>query len=372
MMLYIHTPFCRSKCAYCDFYSTPRLSLTERWVDAAVAEWRERRPEGCVPETVYIGGGTPSALPLKLLERLVEGLELPEELREFTVEVNPDDVTPEGATGIHAVMSRHTRQPRVSMGVQSLDDVLLRFIGRRHTASGAVGAYGMLREAGFTNISLDLIYGLPGETLDSWERSLRGVLDLRPEHLSAYLLSYEPRTRLGVMLAQGKVEEASESLATEMYGILCRETRGAGYGHYEISNFALPGRRAIHNSGYWAGEEYIGIGPGAHSYSRGVRGSVPPNLTEYIRRGGRGLFEPEEESDENRYNDLIITSLRTADGLDPRRLDIFPERITDAFRDSVSPLLASGDIVLTDEGRYAIPESRWLTSDAIFLKLIIV
>lgn len=368
-MLYIHVPFCHSKCAYCDFYSTPRPELIERFVGAVSAEAAERCPSGFAPSTIYIGGGTPSMLSPEQLGRMMDAMPRPAaDLREFTVEANPEDVTPAWVEGLLA----HTRADRVSMGVQSLDDAELSLIGRRHTAREAREAYRTLRSGGIENISLDLIYGLPGQSLDSWRRSLEGVLEMRPDHLSAYLLSYEPRTRLGVMLSKGLVEEASEETATRMYEILCSTAREAGYEHYEISNFALPGRRALHNSGYWDGTPYIGLGPGAHSFYDGQRGAVTPNLSAYLAAVGRGMFVPERESDSERYNDLIITSLRTARGLDPEQIFFeVGEKYADHFIKAARPLLSRGMLVINSEWRYAIPEDLWLVSDSIFLDLII-
>lgn len=255
MKVYVHVPFCHSKCAYCDFYSTPRRELMAGYVEAVGEEWRHIQPAGCVPDTIYLGGGTPSSLPLPLLDRLISHIRprrIPP-LREFTIEANPDDVTAEWA---HHIVNG-TEIDRVSMGIQTFDDATLRFIGRRHSAAQAVKAIEILRGAGVTNLSCDLIYGLPGQTFDAWRADLDRLISLRPEHISAYLLSYEPRTRLGVMLSKGLVEEAPETLAEQMYTYLCQATREAGYEHYEISNFAIPGRRAIHNSSYWDGSEYI-------------------------------------------------------------------------------------------------------------------
>ncbi|MCM1163506.1 MAG: radical SAM family heme chaperone HemW [Muribaculaceae bacterium] len=367
-MLYVHIPFCHSKCAYCDFYSTPRLQQMEGWVEAALAEYEDRCPEGFVPDTVYLGGGTPSILPLPLLERLIAGLNIPGKVTEFTIEANPEDVTTEWVEGI-----RRLGVNRVSMGVQSLCDDELSFIGRRHTARDAVRAYNVLRVGGVGNISLDLIYGLPGQTMESWQRSLNALIALAPDHISAYLLSYEPRTRLGVMLAKGKVEEASEALVTEMYSYLCQATHTAGYEHYEISNFALPGRRAVHNSGYWSGRNYLGIGPGAHSWIEGVRGSTVSDLHRYIEKQGRGVFEAEEEDENNRFNDMLITSLRTSAGIDPSEVEQwFSGPIAAEFRKILPQIIADGDLVATPSGRLAIPESRWLMSNQIILKMIIV
>lgn len=368
-MLYIHVPFCRAKCAYCDFYSTPKAGWMEGYVDALMGEYAERCPEGFMPHTLYLGGGTPSSLPLPLLYRVLGALRLPDALDEATIEANPEDVTPEWTEGIVG----HTPFGRVSMGVQSFDDSELRFIGRRHTAADALRAVRTLRDGGVGNISLDLIYGLPGQTLDSWRRSLDTMLDLRPDHISAYLLSYEPRTRLGVMLDKGRVTEASDELVADMYSYLCRATREAGYAHYEISNFALPGRRAIHNSGYWSGRPYLGLGPGAHSYVGGVRGSNPPDLAAYIACGGRGVHQPEDEELSSRLNDLLITSLRTSAGLDPAivRRD-YPAVMADEVLAEADALVRTGELAVTAGGNLVIPEDKWLTSNTILLKLIIV
>ena len=195
---------------------------------------------------------------------------------------------------------------------------------------------------------------------------------MRPDHLSAYLLSYEPATRLGRLLERGLVEEASEALVGEMYAYLCQAARSAGYEHYEISNFALPGRRARHNSGYWDGTPYIGLGPGAHSWWGGRRGAVAPDLARYLRLGGRGVWQAEEETDAERYNDIIITSLRTSAGLKPGRIE---REVGPGFRDhlaeAAAPLIDRGLLVLGPDGAMAIPERHWLVSDSIFIDLII-
>ena len=360
--VYIHVPFCHAKCAYCDFYSTPRSELMEAYVNAVGREW-EYLQVSAVPDTIYLGGGTPSSLPLPLLDRLIAHIPVTSPLREFTVEANPEDITPQWVS--HIV--NDTAIDRVSMGIQTFDDDTLRFIGRRHSGNQAIEAIDMMREGGVTNMSCDLIYGLPGQTLDAWRANLDRLIALRPEHISAYLLSYEPRTRLGVMLSKGKVTEASEELAEEMYTYLCDATRAAGYEHYEISNFALPGRRAVHNSSYWNGSEYIGLGPGAHSMTGGRRWYNPSNLKDYIVKGGCGVRVFEEEDENNLFNDILITSLRTAEGLDPARV---PEKFAESFARTASRLTDNGQLAVSPEGRLYIPEDRWLTSDAILVELI--
>ena len=370
MKVYVHIPFCHSKCAYCDFYSTPRADWMDAFVDALRNEWHERtdgKPFDI--ETIYLGGGTPSMLPLShirsIIDTLAEGREM--RLREFTIEVNPEDVNPEWVDELLST----TPIRRVSMGIQSFADEQLRLIGRRHSAQQAVEAFETLRRGGVENISCDLIYGLPGQSEGSWEESLSRLIAMKPEHISAYLLSYEPRTRLTVMRDHGKVTEADEETVTQMYATLCHATREAGYGHYEISNFALPGREAIHNSGYWDASPYIGLGPGAHSFVEGVRGYNPSSLSDYIKACGRGFHVTEEETEENRFNDTLITGLRTAKGIDLEQLrSSFSPAIFKQFEKEARHLLADGSLHLSG-ARLTIPEPLWLTSNSILLPLIV-
>ncbi len=365
MRYYIHIPFCHSKCAYCDFYSMPvgRNEMMGAFVDALDEEIDRRCGVVVHPvETLYIGGGTPSSLPVGLLGHIISRFK-PDDMTELTIEVNPEDVD-EAFAGFAASVSDVVR---ISMGVQSLNDGELSIIGRRHSADDAVRAYRRLRDGGISNISLDLIYGLPGQDLDSWKKSVDGLLELCPEHISAYLLSYEPHTRLWAMLSKGKVEEAPEDLVSLMYDYLCRATRSAGYEHYEISNFALPGRRARHNSSYWDGSEYIGLGPGAHSFTDGKRGYNLPSLKDYIATHGCGVYREDPEDDMSRFNDRLITSLRTSDGISLDELRVYPEAYDCAVR-----LLADGMLERSGGGRILIPEKLWLRSDYIMRELIVV
>lgn len=370
MKVYVHIPFCRSKCAYCDFYSTPRRELMEQYVETAGAEWRYRSAEHAEPaDTLYFGGGTPSSLPPALLSRLLDALAIdPDGLREATIEVNPDDVTPEWVD----FLINETPFRRVSMGIQSFSDDELRTVGRRHSATRAIEAFETLRAAGIENISCDLIYGLPGQDMESWERSLSTLIGLRPEHISAYLLSYEPGTRLNAMLERGKISEAPEELVEGMYRCLCELTASAGYGHYEISNFALPGREAVHNSSYWDGSPYIGLGPGAHSWDGERRLYNPSDLKGYIESCGEGFAVVEEEDSDNRFNDMLITRLRTAKGISLKEIHrLFGTSVASDFKAEASQLINEGLMsVSTDGDRYTIPEHHWLTSNSILLRLI--
>lgn len=365
--LYIHVPFCHAKCAYCDFYSTPNAKWKEGYVDAAINEWNRRKheaPEGI--DTIYLGGGTPSSLPTALLGKLLSALPTGDGIKEFTIEVNPEDVTGEWVKFI----TEETGIDRVSMGIQSFSDDELKFISRRHSAADAVKAYETLRAGGIDNISCDLIYGLPGQTLDSWKRSLDKLIEMRPEHISSYLLSYEEGTRLYAMLSAGKVTEADEDTVFGMYDYLCESLRSVGYSHYEISNFALPGRVAKHNSSYWDGSRYIGIGPGAHSWDGVNRSYNPSNLKEYIAANGENFGVVEEETDDNRFNDTIMTALRTAKGLDMGKLaEEFGKEAVDEMKAELPALLAKGEVELKGNV-LCIPEKHWLVSNSIMMPLI--
>lgn len=316
--IYIHVPFCQGRCIYCDFYSTTEgEEWKSRYVDALLAELRIRRDELPLARvhSIYIGGGTPSQLPARALAGILNEvcrLFPVDSDAEVTVEANPDDVTPEWLAALS-----HTPVNRLSMGVQSFDDALLRLIRRRHTALQAVCAVEQAARHGISNVSIDLIYGLPTQTMEQWQADVRQALALDVQHLSAYSLSYEEGTPLWRMLEQGRIEEADEELSLRMYEHLIDATRAAGFTHYEISNFCRPGRHSQHNSAYWHGVPYLGFGPGAHSYD-GMRtrrwnlsdlkgyvqaaGSMPPHQSEVL-------------TDDELYDETVMTRLRTSEGL---------------------------------------------------------
>lgn len=365
-MIYVHVPFCRSKCAYCDFYSLPRIELAERYCDTLEAEWNWRRNEtdGLLSRpTLYIGGGTPSALPRHLLQRIIELLATPD-MTEITIEVNPEDVDSEFVRWLD-----DTPVSRVSMGIQSLRDEELAAVGRRHTASDALKALDLLT-ASRLDVSADLIYGLPGQTPASFASSLAELTARRPEHLSCYLLSYEPGTRLHAMRTRGRVSEATDTEAAEMFDILRHTTSKAGYEHYEISNFALPGHRAIHNSGYWDLSPYIGLGPGAHSFDGRIRRYNPSDIKSYLASGGEGFATAEEENTDERINDYLIIRLRTAEGINLsefRRL--FGSGPTLRLIDDAAPHITAGRLMKTDDTISMNPD-HWLVTDMVLTDLI--
>lgn len=321
--VYVHIPFCQSRCDYCDFYSTTLgVAAMGRYVDALLAEARLRGVEiGARVSTLYLGGGTPSLLPPEQLRRLVDGLRRTFDISgEATIEVNPDDVSPAMARAWRAAGFN-----RVSMGVQSMVDDELLAVGRRHTSRQVRQAVAVLREAGFDNLSLDVIYGLPGQTLDTLHVTLDAMLGLRPEHLSAYCLSYEPGTRLWSRRQTGEVTEADEDLCEAMYGAIAGRLRQQGYEHYEISNFALPGRQARHNSAYWDGTPYLGLGAGAHSYDGLWRRHInPADIAAYERDvldGGTVAGDDDVLGLEERFEEMVMLGLRTARGIDLDRME---------------------------------------------------
>lgn len=363
--IYVHIPFCHSKCAYCDFYSVATTARMEEFVSHLIAEYTVRRNENGAEqvETLYFGGGTPSILPQAQFSKLAEPFAGLTSLKEFTIEVNPEDVS------LDKVKFWHDHGVnRISIGVQSLVDTELKAVRRRHSASEALRAIETIRSGGIDNVSADLIYGLPDQTLDSWRYSLETLLGQGITHLSAYTLSYEPGTLLWKQLLRGQVRQCDEEVLYDMYSHLCAETSARGFEHYEISNFGLPGRHSFHNSSYWSGVPYLGLGPGAHSLdSHGVRRYNSSDLRAYlsVEPGAAAIID--EETDLDRANDTIITALRTARGLAPEQL---PEPYRSQFLQTAAPHLRTGHLTFR-EGHYTIPEPLLLTSDTILRNLLL-
>lgn len=369
--LYIHVPYCHAKCAYCDFYSTPRCATVDSYIDAVIAEASLRRGEiGSPVTTLYIGGGTPSSIGpdriVSLVGRLREVLDL-SAVKEFTVEVNPEDVD---ERLIEALLGAGV--DRVSMGVQSLVDSELDGVGRRHSAARALEAARLVASA-FGNFSLDLIFGLPGQTLDTLGYSVDCLVGTGATHLSAYLLSYEPGTRLYARLMAGKVTETGDEMAEAMYRLVDSRLSDAGYVHYEISNYARPGCESCHNSAYWDGTPYLGLGPSAHSFDGDTRRYNPADVRLYIESLSAGLTccRIDEETLENKFNDYLITRLRTSRGLNMADLAARPFGHFVGRLDAPLRRLRSAGMIDVNGDVVTIPRSRWLTSDAVLRDLII-
>ena len=324
--LYIHIPFCKSRCLYCDFYSTTSLDMRQRYVDALCrelelrGEWNEEGGEWKVEggrriETVYLGGGTPSQLSTEQLQQLFLYINKVYDISpdaEVTMEVNPDDVTDGFAQALSQLPIN-----RISMGAQTFDDKRLQFLHRRHTTAQVPLAVERLRHAGIRNISVDLMYGFPNETLSDWDKDITSVLSLQVEHLSAYALQYEEGTPLYRLLQRGEVSEVDDELSRNMYYLLKDRLAAAGYEHYEISNFAKKGFRSRHNSSYWNQTPYIGIGAAAHSFDGQNRQWNIADIRRYVAgiESEKPVEEQEQLTPDNHYNEVVMTALRTCEGL---------------------------------------------------------
>ena len=315
--IYIHIPFCKRRCIYCDFFSTTQSEKKSTYVRAVCRELEMRKDylEGEDIETIYLGGGTPSQLLREELQEIFDYIYKVYPVREdaeITLEANPDDLTPE-----YVAMLRQLPINRISMGIQTFQEETLKLLHRRHTATQAIEAFRRCREAGFRNISIDLMYGLPGETLETWKEDLQQSIALRPEHISAYHLIYEEDTVLWKLREQHQVEEADEDLSVSLFSTLIEQLSEAGYQHYEISNFCLPGLHSRHNSSYWTGKKYLGCGPSAHSFNGVSRQWNVASLDDYLKgvEGGQLDYEVEELDLYTRYNDFVLTSIRTCWGM---------------------------------------------------------
>ena len=320
--IYIHIPFCKRRCIYCDFFSTTQSEKKPTYIHALCQELEMRKNylEGEEIETIYLGGGTPSQLTEEELNEIFTSLYniyKVKEDAEITLEANPDDLTPE-----YVSMLRRLPINRISMGIQTFQEETLKLLHRRHTARQAIEAFQRCREAGFRNISIDLMYGLPGETLDTWKEDLQQAIALHPEHISAYHLIYEEGTALWKLREEHQVEEADEDLSVTLFNTLIDELKQAGYQHYEISNFCLPGLHSRHNSSYWTGKKYLGCGPSAHSFNGSSRQWNIASLDNYLKgiASGKPNYEIEELDLYTRYNDFVITSIRTCWGMSLSRL----------------------------------------------------
>lgn len=317
--LYIHVPFCKSRCIYCDFFSTVQQGRQDEYVDALCRELELRKNEfdGHQLATVYLGGGTPSLLSEKNLVRIFNNIHhvcngrISDQV-EVTMECNPDDVD---ETFVNVI--RQLPVNRVSMGAQTFNNELLRFLHRRHKSEQIMRTVSLLRDAGIANISIDLMFGFPNETLAEWERDISEALKLDVEHLSAYSLMYEEGTPLTEMVKQGTVTPLDEETNRLMYEVLIDRLADAGYIHYELSNWAKPGYESRHNSSYWQTVPYVGLGAGAHSYDLSSRSWNVSDLKGYIDAIDKGERTCEREliDETTRYNDLITTALRTRTGI---------------------------------------------------------
>lgn len=372
--IYIHIPFCKQRCRYCAFYSSTLYNIKEEYADAVcreIAMRREYAGNGTI-ETIYFGGGTPSTLPMALLRKICDAIYANHTVSsnaEVTIECNPDDLTPEFLTELKRLPFN-----RISMGIQSFDDTQLKRLGRRHDADKARQAVANARNAGYGNISIDLMFALPGSTRESWQHDLESAMALHPVHLSAYNLMYEEGTPLYRALERGEFTELSEEENVEQFRMLIEQMKSAGYRHYEISNFARPGKESRHNSSYWNDTPYIGCGAAAHSYNGTSREWNIADVKEYIKgiESGERNYEIEHLSEEERYNDTILTRLRTADGLPLAWMrERFSEKLNQYMLRAAEKQIGFGNLK-EENGALSLTEKGIFISDAVIRELIYI
>lgn len=373
--IYIHIPFCKTRCIYCDFYSTTRSDLKERYIRALCRELRIRKDylEGATIETIYFGGGTPSQLDEEDFRQVfatIEEVYGMEHCKEITLEANPDDLTEEYVTRLHRLPFN-----RISMGIQTFDDVTLKLLNRRHNAMQAIEAVDRCRRAGFENISIDLIYGLPGETDERWERDLKQAVSLNVEHISAYHLTYEEGTRIYELLQAHRIREVDEESSVRFFSVLIDTLDAAGYEHYEISNFCRPGKYSRHNTSYWKGIPYLGCGPAAHSFNTHTREWNVASLEEYMQgiETDQRKFETEYRDKTTCYNECIMTCIRTLWGISLKYIEMeFGTEMWKYCMDMATPYLESGKLKIQDNHlcltREGIFISDGIISDLMFIE----
>lgn len=359
--LYVHVPFCVRKCPYCAFASGPGLARAGEWADGIRREAALRAdPSGRPFATLYVGGGTPSALPPVVLATALawihDGPGLAPDA-ERTIEVNPGDVTPDTAAAWRA-----TGFDRASLGVQALDDPTLSFLGRRHDAATARAAFAWLRAAGFDNIGIDLIYGVPGRDEARWRDTLAAALALGPDHVSCYALTIEPDTPFAHAVAAGRMPSPDDDRVADLFLAADAVLASAGFDHYEVSNWARPGRRARHNARYWSGAPWLGLGPAAHAFDGRTRHWNAPDLDGWLAglvpgaapTGGSETPAPAQRALEN-----LALGLRTSDGIAPEAVS------TRAAADGTLARLLADDLLRRRDGRLVPTPRGMLVADAM-------
>jgi oxygen-independent coproporphyrinogen-3 oxidase len=374
--LYIHIPFCKKICIYCDFIRKcvpDGDPVLDRYVDALGKEMEFRRgfSGGRDMNTIFFGGGTPSVYPPSVIQSVIDkarGIWNIAEDAEITVEINPDDASEEWLEALS-----RTDVNRLSFGVQSFIDRDLQLLGRRHDAEQAVAAIRMARAKGFKNISIDLMFGIPGMSRRDWDRNLIKAIQLGVDHISTYHLTIEPGTELSRLEKDGGIAPIPETESEAQYLLAHRVLTGVGFDHYEVSNYArTPDKRSRHNCGYWFGEHYLGLGTGAHSYDGDRREFVVPSIAEYLKNAGTDkIYSRETLSPTDKYNEFMMLSLRTIHGV---RRDILMQKFgVDkllCFEYAAGKLQSQG-LLVHDHYEYRIPPEKFMVSDAIIRELFI-
>lgn len=369
--IYIHIPFCKSKCSYCDFYSIANKSKLNRFVENLRREIKLRKSifNGKTVETIYFGGGTPSILTVKQIQSIIEDIFMHYEVSnnaEITLEANPDDLSKDYLKSL-----KEGYVNRLSIGIQSLDDNILKLMRRRHTSKEAIDVVESAANLGFSNISVDLIYGIDGLEKKLWEETIEQTLSLPVQHLSAYHLGIEEGTLLHRMLREGRHKKMNEKNSYEQYEILIDVAKKFGVLQYEISNFAKSGFVSKHNSGYWNGLEYIGFGPSAHSYYNNKRFYNFSNLDEYcmLIENNENTFDFEDIGFEERINERIMLHLRTTNGLD---ISNFKKEFGESAADRLlkKTLSLNPEHYNINKNNLSLTRSGMFISDSIIVDLI--
>ena len=381
--IYVHIPFCRKKCLYCDFFSAgSRIAEWKRYAEAVKEELRQRMGElSSHPDTLYIGGGTPSLMPGDVFLDLAGGIRdicgNEGKWKEFTIEVNPEDVTDETS-----LTWKKTGVNRVSMGVQTFNDGELKKIGRLHDSADAIKAFNILRSR-FANVSLDLMFGLPGQTMKSWQKTVGTAISLNPDHVSAYSLMFEERTAMTILRDNGTLTFPKDEESVEMWRYLSDQLKRNGFRQYEISNYAKPGYESVHNSRYWHGNPYLGLGVSAHSYdgdrTRRWNGTDIKAYMDKYSGGGddcqassdpSGLVREEVLNDEELREEYIMLRMRTREGIDMEEYrSIYGERALERLIRNSRESVKAGNLVI-EEGKMRLTGNGIMLSDEVIVDLM--
>lgn len=367
--IYVHIPFCRQACHYCDFHFSTNLSYQDEMVEGIVRELHLRQDylgEGV--QTIYFGGGTPSILTERQLQKVILAIQKTFSVSaeaEITLEANPEDLTESKLASLKDVGIN-----RLSIGIQTFSDTKLKWMNRAHTAAQAAQAVLLSRKVGFDNISLDLIYAIPGRTTDGWFSDLKQITDLNPDHISLYGLTVEHATVFGNWKEKGKFNEVPEEKAAEQYLSSIAMLKEKDYDQYEVSNFAKDGLQSGHNSAYWSGSPYLGVGPGAHSFNGSTRQFNVRNNMRYLSslHNGSDFYEMEKLTLTQQMNEHILTQLRTVKGVDTVSFERkFGHNLFQEFSSTLKMLKHKGWITVNDQ-KFSLTPTGFLLADEIALK----
>lgn len=369
--IYIHIPFCKKACNYCDFHFSTTLNLVDKVVDSIIKEAERMKHYLTQPvDTIYLGGGTPSILDQKQFGRVVDSLfknyQISNDI-EFTVEANPDDLNDKKMK-----LLKDLGVNRLSIGTQSFDDDVLLFLNRSHSAKQTREAVELSNKHGIENISLDLIYGIPGQSKSKWELNLKKLIELNPSHISCYALTIENKTAFGNWVKKGKLIPTEDEVVADEYDFMIDMLGGNGYDHYEVSNFSKPGFFSKHNSSYWHQKPYLGLGPGAHSFNGQERHFNVSNNPKYIKaiEENNNPYETEQLSANEQLTEQIFTRIRTKWGVDFNMLsDQFNFQLTDKQLTYIRNLVSDKMATFVDR-KLILNSNGFFIADAVALELI--